>query len=109
MNYLQRYIELRKTSCQEISNAVGLGYHSVQKVVKGVRRPLIVRKAVAEYLGLDPVKTWGRGAAMYLRHMIAVEANRMADEKAEQARAEFLAKYGASSNNLTAKRQAVNV
>lgn len=109
MNYLQRYIELRGLNCQIIANSTGYGYHSVQKAVKGVRRHPVIRTAIAQYLGLDPVRTWGRGSALYLRRMVAVETSRAADRAAEQARSKFLAKYNVSTDNLTLKRQAVNV
>lgn len=109
MNYLQRYIEVRGITCQDIATATGYGYHSIQKTVKGVRRPVKICAAITKYLCLDNEKTWGRGAAVYLRRMVAIAANRMADEKAEAARVEFLAKYGADSRNVTAKRNAVNV
>jgi len=109
MNYLQRYIEVLGISCQDIATATGYGYHSIQKTVKGHRRSVPIRAAITQHLGLDNEKTWGRGSVVYLRRMVAVAANRMADEKADAARSKFLAKYGEDAGNVTAKRRAVNV
>lgn len=108
MNYLKQLIELRGLTAQDIATATGFGYHSVQKNIKGVRRNLAIRTAIAECLELDPAKTWGRGAALYLRRLVAVEANRVAKEKAEVTRTEFIKKYSDSAT-LPAKRKAVNV
>ena len=108
-NYLQEYIELRGLSIQGLADAIGLGYHCVQKTVKGHKRGVNTRAAITEYLGLDNDKTWGRGAVVYLRHKVALEAKRVADEKASQARVAFLAKYSGTIDNLTGKTKAVNV
>jgi hypothetical protein len=108
MNYLQQLIEIRGLTAQDIATATGFGYHSVQKNVKGVRRNPQIRAAIAACLGLDPIKAWGRGAMIYLRRLVAVEANRVALEKAEITRTEFIAKYSESAT-LPANRKAVNV
>jgi len=108
MNYLQKLIELRGLTCQDIAAGTGYGYHSVQKAVKGVRRQPAIRTAIADYLGLDAAKTWGSGSVIFLRRQVAIEANRVAKEKAEATRREFLKKYSDSAI-LPAKRRAVNV
>lgn len=108
MNYLQQYITLNNLTCQDIATGTGYGYHSVQKTVKGVRRHPAIRTAIAEYLGLDPAKTWGRGSVVYLRRQVAVAANRAAQEKAEKARREFMKKYSFIAT-VPAQREAVNV
>lgn len=108
MNYLQQLIELRGMTVQDLATALNLGYHCVQKTVKGHKHGVATRNAIAAYLGLDPVKTWGRGYTVYLRRQVAVEANRVAQEKAEAARVKFLGKYSVIAT-LSAKRNAVNV
>src|SRR6185369_13056489 len=105
MNYLQQLIELRGMTVQDLATAINLGYHCVQKTVKGHKRGVQTRATIAEYLGLDPVKVWGRGSVLYLRRLVAIEANRVASEKAETARTEFLLKYSDSAT-LPAKRKA---
>ena len=105
MNDLQRYMDLCGITCTDIAAGTRLGYHSVQKVVKGHRRAPKIRAAIAYYLGLDPDKLWGRGAAMYLRARIAVEAARQAEAK----RLEILSKYIPDGANIAPKRRAVNV
>lgn len=108
MNHLQQLIDLRGLSAQDIATATGFGYHSVQKNVKGVRCNLRIRQAIADYLNIDCNKTFGRGSVLYLRKLVAEEANKKAAEKAEQTRKKFLKKY-ADSATLPAKRKAVNV
>jgi len=108
MNYLQQLIDLRGLTCQDIANATGYGYHSVQKNVKGVRCNLPIREAIAKHLHVDASRIWGRGSVLYLRKLVAVEANRVAQERAEAARDNFLKKYSDSAT-LPAKRKAVNV
>ncbi|MFZ2948802.1 MAG: hypothetical protein WA003_04895 [Desulfuromonadaceae bacterium] len=108
MNYLQQLIELRDMTVQDLANAIHLGYHCVQKTVKGHKRGVQTRAAIAGHLGLDPVKVWGRGSALYLRRLVAIEANKVAQQKAEITRKKFIAKYSDSAT-LPAKRKAVNV
>ncbi|OGW36124.1 MAG: hypothetical protein A2X58_08575 [Nitrospirae bacterium GWC2_56_14] len=108
MNYLQQLIDLRGLTCQDIATGTGYGYHSIQKTVKGVRRHPLIREAIAKHLHIDALRTWGRGSVLYLRKLVAVEANRVAEEKAKTARETFLAKY-ADHATLPAKRKAVNV
>lgn len=108
MNQLQRYIALRGISCQTIATGTGIGYHSVQKHVKGVRCNVRIREAIATFLGIEASLAWGRGSVLYLRKLIAAEANRVADEKAKTVREEFLKKYSEGAT-LPAKRKAVNV
>ena len=105
MNDLQRYLDLRGISCQEIATATGIGYHTVQKTIKGLRRCARIRTIIALYLGLDQDKLWGRGAILYLRAQIAIEAGR----QAEVRRQEILKKYLVGSENIDPKRRAVNV
>ncbi len=108
MNYLQQLIQLRSMTMQDLATAINLGYHCVQKTVKGQKRGVATRAAIAKHLGIDASRTWGRGSVLYLRKLVAIEANRVAAEKAEKARADFLKKYSDSAT-LPAQRRAVNV
>lgn len=108
MNYLQQLLELRGMTIQDLATAISLGYHCVQKTVKGHKRGIKTRAAIANHLGIDPERTWGRGAVLYLRRLVAIEANKVAQQKAEKTRIEFLKKY-ADAATLPANRKAVNV
>ena len=108
-NYLKQYLELRGLTCQDLAIAIGLGYHCVQKTVKGHKHGVRTRAAIADYLGLDPIKTWGRGSVIYLRRMVAVEANKVADQKAAKTKNDFLAKYNGNGSGLHCKASTVNV
>ena len=104
MNYLQQLIKLRKLTFHDIATGTGIGYHSIQKAVTGDRKPVRIREAIANYLRIDNDKAFGRGSAMYLRHLVALEANK----QAEIIKQEFLAKYSDTAT-LPAQRRAVNV
>ncbi len=104
MNYLQQLIKLRKLTFHDIAKGTGYGYHSIQKAITGDRKPVKIREAIACYLQVDSSKAFGRGSAMYLRHLVAMEANK----QAEILKQEFLKKYSDSAT-LPAKRTAVNV
>jgi len=104
MNYLQQLIKLRKLDCRDIAAGTGLGYHSIQKTVTGDRKPIRIREAIAKFLDIDASKAFGRGSAMYLRHQVALEANK----QAEIYRQELHEKY-CDGPTLPAKRLAVNV
>lgn len=104
MNYLHRLIKLRGLTFYDIAAGTGYGYHSIQKAVTGDRKPLKIREAIARYLQIDSIKAFGRGSAMYLRHQVALEANK----QAETHRKELLKKY-CEEATLPAKRKAVNV
>lgn len=106
MNYLKQLLDVKGITCQDISAGTGYGYHSVQKTVKGHRRQVQIRNAIATFLGLDPTKAWGKGSMIYLRRQVAIEANLMAAQRAESAKKAFLAKY---TRILPAKAKAVNV
>jgi hypothetical protein len=108
MNYLKQLIDLRDLTCQDIATATGFGYHSIQKNIKGARRNTSIRNAIAGFLDLDPARTWGKGSVIYLRRLVAIEANQVAQEKAEVTRTEFLKRYSDSAT-LPAKRKVVNV
>lgn len=73
MNDLQKLFKLRGLSMQALAEAVGLGEHSVQKTVKGIRKPQHVRSAVAGYLGLEVDQAFGPGASLYLKRLIKEE------------------------------------
>ena len=104
MNNLQKLIELRGLTAQDIATGTGYGYHSVQKNVKGVRCNLNIREAIAKFLHIDASRTWGRGSMLYMRRLLAVEANLAANRHAEIAREKFL-----STHSYTATQKSVNV
>lgn len=105
MNNLQRYLDLRGLTAQAIALAIGIGYHTVQKTIKGHRRCPRIRIAIATYLGLDAEKLWGRGSVLYIRKAVAEEASRQAETK----RREIINHYAPSAPSVKPLRHAVNV
>jgi plasmid maintenance system antidote protein VapI len=88
MNNQQKYLALRDIDCAAIATALGLGYHTVQKVIKGHRQTPSARAAIAEYLGLDAAVLWGDAAT--LRQLLAQEIDRKAASERTRLRARFL-------------------
>jgi len=72
MNDLQKLLRLKNVSVLQLSEEIGIGYHTVQKTVKGLphRKNRIVQTAVAEWLGLTVDQVFGPHAQRTLaRHL----------------------------------------
>ena len=72
MNNLQKLLRLRKVSVLQLSEEIGIGYHTVQKCVKSLpqRNHRATQEAVAEWLGLSLDQAFGPNAERYLsRHL----------------------------------------
>lgn len=89
MNTLQRYLDLFGLNATQIAEATGLGYHSVQKNIKGVRANPSVRKAIASYLGLPCQQVWGDDSFRVLGGLILDEII----NQTEKERKRLLARY----------------
>lgn len=88
MNNQQKYLALRDIDCATIATALELGYHTVQKVIKGHRNTLHVREAIAGYLDVEVGVLWGDAAT--LRQLLAHEIDRKAASERTRLRARFL-------------------
>jgi hypothetical protein len=69
---------------------VGIGMHSVQKVVKGIRGTLHIQNAIAAYLGreygqeLTVDDLFGEHRQKVLRRLLEAEIDRKAEERRER-------------------------
>lgn len=88
MNNQQKYLALRGIDCAAIAAGTELGYHTVQKVIKGHRSTLHVRESIAGYLGVEVDVLWGDAAT--LRQLLAQEIDRKAASERTRLRARFL-------------------
>jgi len=70
MNNLQKLIRLKGKTYKDVAGSIGLGYHTVQKAIKGIRSIQKTRDAIADHLGLDMDRAWGPGSDKYLKDQI---------------------------------------
>lgn len=90
MNDLQKYLLLRNISAAQIARETRLGYHSVQKNIRGVRDTPVVREAIADFLGLSRHQIWGENAPVLLRRLIKEEIDRKAETERKRLRKRYL-------------------
>lgn len=90
MNDLQKYLDLRNITAAQIAKEIELGYHSVQKNIRGVRNNPPVREAIALYLGLGYDELWGNDSPRILRRLIRQEINRKAEKERARLRTRYL-------------------
>ncbi len=95
MNDLQKLIKLRGLTILDIASKIGHGYHSTQKVIKGVQfkrkdgslgtyaKPE-VQLAVAAQLGLTFDQAWGTKSRLILRRLIRKEIKAFAKAEAKK-------------------------
>jgi hypothetical protein len=88
MNHLQKYLALKGITARQIEQATGLGYHAIQKTIKGLRKGRVARQAIADYLGLPYTHVWGAAAARHLNKLMpkAIEDRAQQSAHAERRR-----------------------
>ncbi len=90
MNELQKLIALRGLNVRKLADELGEGYHSVQKVVKGVHTNPRIRQEIAEHLGLKYYQVWGDEAPRTLKRLIREEIDRRAEDERARLRAIYI-------------------
>jgi hypothetical protein len=90
MNDLQKYLCLVGLTAGQIAEATGLGYHSVQKNIRGVRVNPDVREAISRYLGLSCQQLWAENPPIPLRRLIRQEINRKAEGERKRLQRRYL-------------------
>lgn len=98
-NSLQKILQLRGLTCGELAEAIGEEYHSVQKIVSGVRRsPIRIRRKIASVLGLDADKIWdGVNTEKYLVREIQKNIDYAAAVELKKIRQQYRKRYLGSS------------
>jgi Ner family transcriptional regulator len=110
-NALQNLFELRGESMAKLAAAVGIGQHSVQKVVKGVRSSFHVQQAIADYLcreydqELTADDLFGEHKQKTLRRLLEIAI----DRKSEAQRDRLISHYIKSKGRLANRKAKGNV
>ncbi|MDD5044828.1 MAG: hypothetical protein PHG51_04705 [Candidatus Omnitrophica bacterium] len=84
MNLLKKYIKLKGITAVQISEATGLGYHCVDKTLKGLRKGHVPRTKIASYLDIPYEQVWGSRSSKYIFKLIEKEIQHSADSAREQ-------------------------
>ena len=90
MNNLQTYLKIKGISATDVAAGTGLGYHSVQKNIKGLRNNRVVREAIARHLDLPYTHIFGSASGRHIRKLIqhAIKETASQRARAEQQRLE---------------------
>lgn len=102
MNTLQQYLEVRRITARDIACSSGENYHSVQKTIKGHRRPEHIMKAIADHLGQPVDHLFGPGSQRHLRRLIASEIDRYVEADRARLRRLYLRNVDSIPNNRRA-------
>lgn len=81
MNDLQKYLELKGITVRELARAIGRGYHSTQKVVKGVRSTESTQAAIANNFGVSHENLWGKRRSQTIKGLVKDEIVRQESER----------------------------
>jgi len=90
LNDLQKLLRLKKITLRQIAHVSGVGYHSLQKVVKGVRKTPSVRRAIASYLNVTPEALWGPKSHTVIYYLMEKEIEHQACDKREELKNGYL-------------------
>jgi len=93
MNDLQRLIKLKGPSIRQIATPLGVGYHSLQKTIKGVRKTPAMRQAIASYFNVSPDALWGPKSHAVIRYLIEKEIEHQVKRRAKLTREELTKQY----------------
>lgn len=90
MNELQKLLRLRNISVLQLSEEIGIGYHTVQKTVKAIRQDRPTQEAIAAWFGLPVTDLFGPSSGRKLTRMIEQAINGRAAQAAERMRGIYL-------------------
>lgn len=96
MTPLQALIKLRGVPVNAIARERRVGYHALQKTVKGVQRSRPMLRVIASHLGLSAHALLGPNADTILTHLIEKEIERHAEECRQELRMRYLGRKEAS-------------
>ncbi len=90
LNNLQILLKLKKVTVRQIAHASGVGYHSLQKVVKGVRQTPSIRQTVASYFNVTPDAFWGPKSHAVIKYLMEQEIEHQASGRRDELRNLYL-------------------
>lgn len=91
MNSLQRLIKLGGSSIRRIAKEEGVGYHSLQKTIKGVRRTETMQDVIASRYRVNRKALFGAKAEETIRYLMEREINRQAESRRDELKRRYLA------------------
>ena len=95
MNNLQALIKLRGIPVTHIAREQHVGYHSLQKTVKGSQVTIPMLQALALHLGLSAHALLGPNAGTIITHLIEKEIEKHAEERRQELKNLYLKKEAA--------------
>lgn len=90
MNDLYRLIELKKTTIRQIARTTGVEYHSLQKVVKGIRKTPSMRRTIASFFNVTPEALWGPKSNKVIKYLMEQEIEHQASSRREELKNRYL-------------------
>jgi hypothetical protein len=96
MTKLQALIKLRGVPVNVIAREERVGYHALQKTVKGVQKTRPMLRVIARHLGLSAHALLGRNADTIITHLIEGEIEKHAEELRRELRRLYLESEEAS-------------
>jgi len=101
MNTIEKLIKAKGLTKRDLSRELGVGYHSLQKMLKGNWKYTTksgevrfaecrhIRQRVADWLGYPYELIWGPNSDLFLNRLITEEIDRQADQRAAEQRAQL--------------------
>lgn len=101
MNLIEKLIKAKGLSKRQLARELEVGYHSLQKMLKGNWKYTTktgevrftecrhIRKRVADWLGYPYELIWGSNSDVFLKHLITEEIDHQAHRHAELERQEL--------------------
>lgn len=94
MNLIEKLLKAKGLNKCQVARELGLGYHSVQKTIKGVsyttkrgelkfRECRHIREKFASWLGYTYEFIWGPSADVFLKKLIREEIDRRIERRAK--------------------------
>jgi lambda repressor-like predicted transcriptional regulator len=90
MNDLYRLIELKNTTIRQIARDIGVEYHSLQKVFKGIRKTPAMRQAIAAFFHVTPEALWGPKSNKVITYLMEQEIEHQASSRREELKNRYL-------------------
>jgi len=98
MNLVEKLVKTKGLSKWQLSQELGVGYHSLQKILKGNWKYVTktgevrftecrhIREKISDWLGYPYELIWGANSEHFLRRLISEEIDRKTDIERERIR-----------------------
>lgn len=92
MNDIQKLLKLKGVSIRDLAALKKVGYHSLQKYIKGHRKTPSIRKVLASYLNIQPDALVGTKSRFIIRFLIEKEIEIRTQTINEELKKKYLGK-----------------